>query len=533
MTMVGLVLLIACANVANLLIARAAARAKEVAVRMGVGAGRPRLVRQFLTESLLLALAGGGLGLVLAFPTTAAILSLFNAGPITVLLDVSPNGTVMAFTTLASVVTGIAFGLVPALRATHMDLTPALKENGGAPAHGRRWTIGKLLVASQLALCVIVLAAAGVLVRSLQNLKTLDGGFRKDNVLLFNVDTSAVGFPAAQRPAFYADLLERLGGRSGVVSAALTRRSPIDFSSELRKIEVPGFAHTTEIQGVSPNIVTPAYFSTFGIGLLRGRLLTVQDRQNTPKVALVSDGMARHFFADRDPIGRQVFLGGGSQREALTIVGVVQNVLQERLRATSPPRMIYTPFAQVTQPLQRVTAVIRTTDDPHALTALAASVRDEARALSKDAVVSYVRTMDDQLDAALIQERVLATLSTAFGALALALSAVGLYGVMAYSVARTSREIGIKLALGAARSSVLLHVLRDTFAVSMAGISVGLFGALALAQSLGALLFGLAPRDPLTLLGSASVLLVTALVAGYLPARKAAAVDPMTALRTE
>jgi predicted permease len=533
MAMVGLVLLIACANVANLLLARATARAKEVAVRMSVGAGRPRLVRQWLTESLLLALAGGGLGLLLAFPATQAILSLFNAGPISVLLDVSPNATVLAFTTLASMLTGVAFGLVPALRATRVDLTPALKENGGALAHGRRWTTGKVLVAAQLALCVTVIAGAGLLVRTLQNLKALDGGFRKEHVLLFNVDTSAVGFQPAQRASFYAELLERLRTRPGVMSASLSRRSPIDFSSELRKIEVPGFQQTKEIQGVSPNIVTPEYFSAFGIGVRRGRLLSGQDQKNTPKVALVSEAMAQHFFGDLDPIGRSVLLGGGSQRESLTIVGVVQNVRQERLRAATPPRMLYTALAQIAEPLQRLTAEIRTGDDPRALTALAASIRDEARALSKDAVVSYIRTMDDQIDAALIQERVLATLSTAFGALALALSAVGLYGVMAYSVARRRREIGIKLALGAARSSVLWHVLRDTFVVSATGIAIGLLAAVVLAQSVAAFLFGLEPRDPVTLVGSAAVLLVTTLAAGYLPARKAAGVDPMRALRTE
>ncbi len=416
-----------------------------------------------------------------------------------------------------------------------MDLTPALKENGSAFAHGRHWTTGRVLVASQLALCVVVIAAAGLLVRSLQNLKTLDGGFRKDNVLLFNVDTSAVGFPTAQRASFYADLLERLRARPGVLSASLSRRSPLDFSSELRKIEVPGFQPATkEIQGASPNVVTPEYFTIFDVSLLRGRMFTARDQKNTPKVALVSDSLARHFFADRDPIGRSVFLGGGSQRESLTIVGVVQNVRQERLRVAPPPRMIYTPIAQLAEPLQRVTVEIRTGgDERRALTALAASVRDEARALSRDAVVSYVRTMDEQLDAALIQEHVLATLSTAFGALALALSAVGLYGVMAYTVARRSREIGIKLALGATRASVLWQVLRDTIAVSATGIVIGLAAAVALAESVAAFLFGLAPRDPGTLGGSAAVLLAVTLVAGYLPARKAASVDPMRALRTE
>jgi macrolide transport system ATP-binding/permease protein len=539
MAMVGVVLLIACANVANLLLARAASRTREVAVRMGVGACRARLVRQFLTESLLLAFAGGALGLLLAFPATAAILSLFNAGPITVLLDVSPNRTVLAFTTLASIATGVAFGLVPALRATRVDLTPALKDNGAGFSSGRQWTTGKVLVASQLALCVIVIAAAGLLVRTLQNLKTLDAGFHKENILLFNVDTTASGFAAAQRPAFFAGLVERLRARPGVVSVSLSRRSPIDFSAEVRRIDVPGFQSKTII-GVSTNVVTPEYFSTFGIGIVRGRAFTAQDHATAPKVALVSEAMARVFYGEADPIGRSFLLGGGNQRAQWTIVGVVQDVRQERLRTGAPTRMVYTPLAQGARgldersdTLSRLTVEIRMSGDATALSALAASARDEARALHKAAVVSWVRTMDEQLDAALIRERVLATLSTAFGALALILSSVGLYGVMAYTVARRSREIGIKLALGAARSSVLLQVLRDTVMVSAAGIAIGIFGAVALAESVSAFLFGLAPRDPLTLAGSAAVLLATTLVAGYLPARKAAAVDPMQALRAE
>jgi predicted permease len=539
MGMVALVLLIGCANVANLLLARATARTKEVAVRLGVGAGRARLVRQFLTESLLVAIAGGALGFVLAFVSARAIVSLFNVGPISVLLDVNPSATVLVFTTLVSVVTGIAFGLVPALRATGIDVSPALKENGGAGAFAGRWTTGKTLVAGQLAICVVIIAAAGLLVRTLQNLKALDTGFQKVNVLLFDVDTTAVGFPAAQRPPFWAQLLERVRARQGVVSASLSRRSPIDFSMEVRKIEVPGF-QSTEVTGISTNSVTPEYFTTFVIGLLRGRAFTAQDHAQAPKVALVSAGMARFFFGESDPIGQSFLLGGGRLRDTWTIVGVVEDVHQERLRDTSPTRMVYTPLAQGSRgldprsdTLSHLTVELRTAGDADRLTALAASVRDDVRAASKDAVVSYVRTMDEQLDAALIKENVLATLSTAFGILALLLSAVGLYGVMAYSVARRTREIGIRLALGAVRSAVLWQVLRDTLRVAATGIAIGMAGALILAESVKALLFRLEPRDPATLAASALILLVTAIAAGYLPARKAAAVDPMQALRTE
>jgi macrolide transport system ATP-binding/permease protein len=539
MAIVGVVLLIACANVANLLLARATARGKEIAVRLGVGAGRPRLIKQFLTESLLLAFAGGALGLLLAFPATQAILSLFNAGPISVRLDLQPNITILTFTTVVSLLTGVAFGLVPALRATCVELTPALKENGAARAPGGRSRMGQVLVASQVALCVVVMTAAGLLVRTLQNLKTLDAGFRKDNVLLFNVDTAAVGFPAAQRLGFYTDLLERLKGRPGVLSASLSRRSPLDFSAEVRRIEVPGY-QTKPGQGVSTNVVTPEYFPTFGIGLLRGRPFSAQDRVDTPAVAIVSDSMARLYFGEVNPVGRSLFLGGGKLRRPLTVVGVVQDLRQERLRLEQPPRMVYTPLAQgslnvngVPETLQRATAEVRTTDDARTLRALAASVRDEARALNKTAVVSYVRTMDEQLDAALIQEGVLATLSTAFGALALLLASVGLYGVLSYNVARRSREIGIRLALGAARATVLRGVLRETTVLSLTGIAIGLAIAFAVTKAVSTFLFGLTPRDPMTLAATAAILLLTTGIAGYLPARRAASVDPMRALRTE
>jgi len=379
-------------------------------------------------------------------------------------------------------------------------------------------------------LCVIVIAGAGLMVATLRNLKTFDAGFRKQNVLLFNVDTTSVGFPVDRRDGFFTELLERLRARPRVVVASYSTRSPIDFSSELRRIEVPGYQETGQRHGVSTNVVTPEYFQTFGIGVIRGRAFTSRDDAHAPKVALVSASMARFYFGDADPAGRTFVLGGGSQRVKMTVIGVVTDVRQERLRLATPTRMVYTPLAQNAAPPPRLTAAILSGDDTRGL---AASVRDEARALSKDAVVSYVRTMDEQLDAALVRERVLATLSAAFGLLALLLAAVGLYGVMSYTVARRSREIGIRLALGAARSGVLWQVLRETAVLSCTGIAIGLAGALAAARVVSTFLFGLTPRDPVTLAGTAAILLLTTIVAGYLPARRAAGVDPSRALRTE
>ena len=533
MGMVGLVLLIACANVANLLLARANARSKEVAVRLSIGASRSRLVRQFLVESLLLASAGGALGLAVAVASSGAILSSFNTGQSPILLDVALNGRVLGFTIAVAVLTGVGFGLVPAFAATRVDLTRALKEAGTEARRRGRLGAGKMLVVGQIALCVLVIAASGLLVRSLQNLRTFDAGFDRDDILLFNLSTGGNAFTPQSRAALYADLEQRVRRLPGVVAVSFSSRSPLDFSAQTRGIVVPGFEAPGR-HGVSATIVSPEYFRLFGIRLLRGRGFDPQYRPGAPHVALVNEAMARFYFGSGDPIGRT--LRFGTEKEFSTIIGVVEDVRNEKLREPAPAS-VYTPIGQPAtrfdgddDVLDRVTAEIRTTGD---MDALEASVRAEVHALSKDATVWYIRTMQQQLDAQLVRERLLASLSSGFGFLALLLAFVGLYGVMSYRVARRVREIGIRVALGATRAMVLRRVVRETLWVATAGIVIGLAGAFVTTKVVAAFLFGFSPQDPVMFTVVAALLLVTALVAGYLPARRAAGVDPIRALRAE
>ncbi len=526
MAMVGVLLLIACANVANLMLVRASARTKEVAIRMSVGAGRLRLMRQFLTESLFLATCGGAAGLLVSMWATTMIVSLFSAGRNPIVLDVHPDAKLLAFTAVLSFLSGVLFGLIQALRATRWDAAPLLK---GGPGSGiavqKRLGAGKTLATFQIALCVVLLAGTGLLVRSLHNLRALDAGFRKDNVLLFYLDTRGT---ASDVVDLYPGLLPRLQATPGVRAVAFTTMSPLGTDSQQRPIEIPGVPSTAGPHLAWSNLVTPDYFSTFEIAVLRGRGLTPQDSASGPKVAVINETMARAYFGAVDPVGR-TFVFRAVPDDPITIVGVVRDTRQRGLREPAP-RMVYIPIPQADEPPSLLTAAIRTTQHPRSLDA---AVRNTVSRHSPDLTLSYLRTMEEQIDATLVPERVLATLSSGFGLLALLLACVGLYGVMSYAVARRAREIGIRVALGAQRSMVLWHTIRETLAVCAAGVAIGVAGALATARIVSTFLFGLAPGDPLTLIGATVVLVVTALLAGYLPARRAAATDPVRALRME
>jgi predicted permease len=534
MAMAGVVLLIACANVANLLLARGVSRRREVAVRVSIGASRLRLIRQLLSEGLLLALCGGVLGLIVAVWMPRAILSLFEAGPTPLLLDVTMNARMLGFTFAVAAMTGIGFTLLPAIRATRVDPVPALKAAGALAHVQTRMTGGRLLVASQVALCVLLLVSAGLLGRSVRNLRTFDAGFDRERILLANVDTVGTEFSPERRTVLYASLLDRLGGLPGARSVSLSERTPIDTSSRFQRIEVPGFVAQGR-HGVSTNAVAPEYFRTFGIRVVRGRGFTLDDRADAPPVAVVSEAMARFYFGDSNPIGRTVI----REQNTLTIVGVVEDVRHERLTVDEPSRMVYTALTQTAALLNfdggsavpaRVTIAVRAGADP---IALAGTVRDHVRRIDRRAMVSNVRTFDEQLDAAIARERLLATLSTAFGAFALALACVGLYGTLSYRVVQRSREIGVRMALGAARLTVLRQVLREGLTVASAGVVVGGLAAFWTTRVIAAFLFEVSPHDPLTMGAVVAILLVTALFAGFFPARRAATVEPARILRAE
>jgi predicted permease len=386
-----------------------------------------------------------------------------------------------------------------------------------------------MLVALQLALCVVLLAGAGLLVRTFWNLKALDVGFDRTDVLMFAVDVEATPLPAERLPRLCDELLERLRGRPGTSAVSCSVSVPVRGGGSTRALTVPGLP-PSEDRDAFANQVTPGYFRTFGLALLRGRLLSDTDTATSQQVAVISERLARDYFGGEDPIGRTLRFGVREPRDPMTIVGVVGDTFQFNSLRDAPPRIVYTPIEQEYDLPPRVTVAVRSTEPP---SALAAAARTEVGAVSRDAVVDYVRTMEQQIDAGLIRERVLATLSLWFGALALVLACVGLYGVMSYEIGRRRRDIGIRLALGAQPRTILRQVLLRTGAVTGAGIAGGLAAALAATRLLGSFLYGLGPGDPVTLGAGAGALAVTALVAGYLPARRASRVNPVVALRME
>ncbi len=527
MTVVGLVLLIACANVGNLQLARAAKRSREMAVRLALGAGRRRLLRQLLTESLVLALLGGALGLVVARWTVRLLLGLIS-GDSPLPLDVALDLRVLGFTVAASLLTALAFGLAPALQATGVEIGSSLTRRiGGAGGPRRGGRLRRVLVVSQVAVTLFLLVGAGLFLRSLSNLRSQDPGFRTDGLLLVEIDPQGAGFAEAELPGLYDRLVERIEALPDVESASGSLFALLTGSRWVTDAAVDGFAAGGDDSLIELTFVTAHYFETVGATLLAGRPLGEGDRSGAPRVAVVNETFARHFFPERSTVGGRFGTEGEASSREIEIVGMVRDLRSHDLRQDAP-RQVYLPVAQ--QPDYLGSLEVRTRRDP---AAVATPVRSAVAEAAPGLPVLAVRTLRSQLDRSLRQERLLGSLTGVFALLALLLASIGLYGVLAYGVTQRTHEIGIRMAIGAPRHRVLWMVLGTALGWVGIGVVLGLAAALAAGRLVASLLFGLVPYDPATILLATAALVLVAALAAYLPARRASRLDPLLALRDE
>jgi putative ABC transport system permease protein len=527
---VGMVLLIACVNVANLLLARATTRHREMAIRAALGASRFRVVRQLLTESVLLAMAGGALGLLVALWGTDVLVSLSRddlprAGQIG--LDVR----VLGFTLLVSLLTGIVFGIVPAIQSSRTDLTESLKEGGRGSTEGGRNRLRAALVIGEVAIAIVLLAGAGLLIQSLRRLEQVNPGFNPHNLLTFSLGLPEVRYKPEQQIQFYQQLKARLESLPGVKSASAVMPLPlggdrmrVTFETEGRPI-AKGELPATEIRTIGLD-----YFKTMGIPLIKGRDFTDRDVQKAPAVIIVNEAFAKQFFPGEEVIGKHIKPGISDDDDDETamreIVGLVGNVKHQKLNAEADPEA-YEPHAQLTFDM---TMLVKTETDPHSIVRAA---QNEVKALDKDLPAYGVKSLDEYMSASVARPRFNALLLGIFASLALILTAVGLYGVMNYSVTQRTHEIGIRVALGARQQDVLKMVVRQGMMLTGIGIGTGLIGAYFLTRLLETMLFGVGATDPLTFIAISIVLAGVALGACFVPARRATKVDPMIALRYE
>ncbi|HEY1336934.1 MAG TPA: ABC transporter permease [Bryobacteraceae bacterium] len=546
MVVVGLVLLIACANVANLLLARAAARQREIAIRLAIGAGRGRLVRQLVLETLVIASLGGLGGMAFAWWGTHVLMDLMPRRGLPIALDVTPDWRILGFAFGLSLLTGLLCGLAPAVAASRPNLTGALKSETAAAAR-KRFDARRALVAIQVAMSLLLLIGAGLFVRSLRNLQTLDPGFLRERVLLVDVDPSQSGYKGQRLRDYYDRLLERVSALPGVRSASLTEITPLAGSRWNGDASFEGYQwKPTEKPYVDMNVASPRYFETLGIPIILGRDFRPEDdppftpdpsdkprKDDEPlppprPVAIINESAAKHFFPNQNPVGRRFTMGDKFRMEnTFEIVGVVKDVKYFGVRQPTET-MIYYPNWRLGS--QQRTLCIRAAGDPERLVA---AVRKETSTLDAAIPILQTITLEQQYDNNISQERIVTKLCSFFGGLALLLAAIGLYGVMAHSVARRIREIGIRMALGAQRGTILRLVLRETAWMIAIGALIGLPAAFAATRLVTSFLFGLTAQDPWAMAGSTVVLIAVTTLAGYIPARRATRVDPMVALRYE
>ncbi len=525
---VGLVLLIACANVANLLLARGMTRSRELAVRASLGASRFRLVRQLLAEGFLLAMLGGALGFALGVWSLRLVLELPVFATSFAGMTVSVDPRVLAFGIAAVVMSGLLFALPPAFQASRVDLVTGLKL--GAPGSGdRRTRLRTSLVIAQLALSLVLLVAAGLLVRTLQALYRIEPGFDTSEVLVATIDAGLQGYDDERGRQTFEEIERRVAALPGVERAALGYMLPLGGGGWDSRVFPAEVAPAAGDEGLKTDInaVSPSYFATLGIQLLRGRGFTSADRTGSPPVAVINQAMADQLWPGMDPVGRR-FRVGREGDVVIDVVGVVRTARYRTLTEADRP-FFYRPFGQVYRPSMTL-HVRAAAGDPYALVPV---IRRELDGLDRDLPLSRVRTLAERVDGSVGAERTVATLVTLYGALALVLAAVGLYGSMAYSVSRRTREIGLRMALGAPRSGVLRHVLGQALRVAMVGVLIGLVIAVPATRYLRSQLYGVDPNDPLTLVAVLLILAGTAVAAAFAPARRATRVDPVEALRSD
>jgi len=529
MSLAGFVLLLACANLANLLLARASSRQREMSVRLALGAGRARIVRQMFTESLLLSIVGGAVGLFIGYAGRNFLPRLLSSSWQPPVMNGKFDWRIFGFTAAISIFTGLLFGLAPAWQATRTQVSSGLKDNAQTATQRRRNLTGKTLVVTQVTLSMLLLVGAGLFARTLANLNNTNLGFDPNNILLFDLQPPQTRYQAAKRIAFYHQVEEKLAAVPGVDGITLSENALIAGSMSNQYFVPDGQPQKSKNKQVADfNPVGADFFQTYKIPLIAGRGFNTTDTETSPKVAIVNQMLVKQFFPDTNPIGKTFKIGDHDHPEHVEIIGICRDAKYDSIRRDMPPTF-YIPYRQQDDQ-EFVTFAVRTGMKPEAILP---SLRNAVASIDKDIPLQDIRTQNEQIADMTRQERIFASLTSGFGILALILACIGIYGIMAYTVARRTNEIGIRMALGAQSGRVLRMILREASWMAVIGVVIGLGAAITMGRLIASMLYGLKSYDPLTLGGATLLLAFVALAASWIPARRAARVDPIQALRHE